>query len=72
MTNYEELLEEAHKKIKKIDNTESRFEIPKIEGHFEGKKTILILSLSQTHQVVNTPLMSEQNFCIFLVTSKLL
>lgn len=41
MTNYEELLEEAHKKIKKIDNTESRFEIPKIEGHFEGKKTIL-------------------------------
>lgn len=41
MTNYEELLEEAHKKIKKIDNTESRFEIPKIEGHFEGRKTIL-------------------------------
>jgi len=41
MTNYEELLEEAHKKIKKIDNTENRFEIPKIEGHFEGKKTIL-------------------------------
>jgi len=41
MTNYEELLEEAHKKIKKVDNTESRFEIPKIEGHFEGKKTIL-------------------------------
>lgn len=41
MTNYEELLEEAHKKIKKIDNTENRFEIPKIEGHFEGRKTIL-------------------------------
>ncbi len=41
MTNYEELLEEAHKKIKKIDNSSSRFEIPKIEGHFEGKKTIL-------------------------------
>ena len=41
MTNYEELLEEAHKKIKKIDSTGNRFEIPKIEGHFEGKKTIL-------------------------------
>ena len=41
MTNYEELLEEAHKKIKKIDSTGDRFEIPKIEGHFEGKKTIL-------------------------------
>jgi len=41
MTDYEKLLEEAHKKIKKIDSTGSRFEIPKIEGHFEGKKTIL-------------------------------
>ena len=41
MTDYEKLLEEAHKKIKKIDNAGSRFEIPKIEGHFEGKKTIL-------------------------------
>ncbi len=41
MTNYEELLEQAHKKIKKIDSTGDRFEIPKIEGHFEGKKTIL-------------------------------
>jgi len=41
MTNYEELLEEAHKKIKKIDDNGNRFEIPKIEGHFEGKKTIL-------------------------------
>jgi len=41
MTNYEEMLEQAHKKIKKADNNGSRFEIPKIEGHFEGKKTIL-------------------------------
>ncbi len=41
MTDYEKLLEEAHKKIKKIDDTGNRFEIPKIEGHFEGKKTIL-------------------------------
>jgi len=38
---YEQLLEEAHKKIKKIDSNENRFEIPKIEGHIEGKKTIL-------------------------------
>ena len=41
MTNYEELLEEAHKNIKKIDSNGNRFEIPKIEGHFEGRKTIL-------------------------------
>ena len=41
MTNYEELLEEAYKKTKQIDSSSNRFEIPKIEGHFEGKKTIL-------------------------------
>ena len=39
--NYEELLDEAYKKVKRIDTSSSRFEIPKIEGHFEGKKTIL-------------------------------
>ena len=41
MTSYEELLEEAYKKTKQIDSSNNRFEIPKIEGHFEGKKTIL-------------------------------
>ena len=41
MTNYEKLLEQAYKKVKQIDTSSERFEIPKIEGHFEGKKTIL-------------------------------
>ncbi len=42
MTNgYEKLLEEAYKKIKKVESSSERFEIPKIEGHIEGKKTIL-------------------------------
>ncbi len=41
MTNYEEMLEQAYKKTKQIDSSNNRFEIPKIEGHFEGKKTIL-------------------------------
>ena len=41
MTNYEELLEQAYSKIKKNDSSSERFEIPKIQGHFEGKKTIL-------------------------------
>lgn len=41
MTEYEKLLEEAYKKVKQIDASQSRFEIPKIQGHFEGKKTIL-------------------------------
>jgi translation initiation factor 2 subunit 2 len=39
--NYEKLLEEAYGKIKQTDTSLDRFEIPKIEGHFEGRKTIL-------------------------------
>ena len=38
---YAELLEQAYKKIKQTSSSGSRFEIPKVEGHFEGKKTIL-------------------------------
>lgn len=38
---YEDMLEEAYNKVKQIDSSSGRFEIPKIEGHFEGKKTIL-------------------------------
>lgn len=41
MTEYEKLLEDAYGKIKTTDKTNDRFEIPKIEGHFEGRKTIL-------------------------------
>ena len=38
---YEKLLDEAYKKVKQVDSSGARFEIPKIEGHVEGKKTIL-------------------------------
>lgn len=38
---YEELLNDAYKKIKPISGSGERFEIPKIVGHFEGKKTIM-------------------------------
>ncbi|HEA46263.1 MAG TPA: translation initiation factor IF-2 subunit beta [Candidatus Pacearchaeota archaeon] len=41
MEDYEKLLEEAYKGIKQTDSSSERFEIPKIEGHFEGRKTIL-------------------------------
>ena len=41
MTSYEELLDNAFLKVKKTDSTGERFEIPKVEGHFEGKKTIV-------------------------------
>lgn len=38
---YEKLLNEAYKNIKQVEDSGERFEIPKIEGRFEGKKTIL-------------------------------
>lgn len=41
METYEKLLEQAYGKIKKADSSGERFEVPKVEGHFEGKKTII-------------------------------
>ena len=41
MTDYTKLLDEAYKKVKQVDTSSGRFEIPKIEGHFEGRKTLL-------------------------------
>ena len=38
---YEQLLNDAYEKVKKVDMGSGRFDIPQIEGHFEGKKTIL-------------------------------
>ena len=38
---YEQLLNEAFKSIKPIEHNGERFEIPKIEGHLEGTKTVL-------------------------------
>ena len=38
---YEELLNEAYEKVKPLKHTD-RFETPKIEGHLEGSKTILM------------------------------
>ena len=41
MEDYEQLLNDAYGKVKKSESNGERFEIPKVEGHFEGKKTIL-------------------------------
>lgn len=43
MEDYKKLLEKAYSEVKQIhgDSNSDRFEIPKIQGHFEGKKTIL-------------------------------
>ncbi len=40
MEDYENLLEKAYKNIKIVEKSE-RFKIPKVEGHFEGNKTVI-------------------------------
>jgi translation initiation factor 2 subunit 2 len=41
MTEYEDLLNDAYTKVKVVEVREGRFEVPAIEGHIEGKKTIM-------------------------------
>lgn len=41
MESYEKMLDEAYEKLKPITSQSERFEVPKIEGHIEGTKTIL-------------------------------
>lgn len=41
MQTYNQLLEQAYKDIKPIIGKSERFEIPKIQGHLQGTKTIL-------------------------------
>ncbi len=38
---YDKLLDKAYKEVKQVKSNGDRFEVPKIEGHFEGRKTIL-------------------------------
>lgn len=38
---YEKLLDRAYKEVKQVSKSGDRFEVPKLEGRFEGRKTIL-------------------------------
>ncbi len=38
---YENLLDKAYNEVKQIEGGGERFEVPKIKGHFQGKKTVL-------------------------------
>ena len=49
METYEKLLEDAYKKLKPIEKGRERFEIPLIEGHIEGNKTII----TNLHQIAS-------------------
>jgi translation initiation factor 2 subunit 2 len=63
METYEQLLNEAYRKIKPINTSIGRFEIPKAEGHFEGKKTI-ITNFSQIAAYIRRDLSHFQKFLL--------
>lgn len=54
MENYEQLLQEAYGKVKQGNNS-GRFEIPKVEGHFQGKKTVITNFLQITSYLRRDP-----------------
>ncbi len=60
---YEKLLDEAYNKVKKIDVSNERFEVPKIEGHFQGRKTVLTNFLQIASHIRRTP----EHFMKFLL-----
>lgn len=41
MESYEKMLDVAYSQIKNVSSAGERFEMPKIDGRFEGKRTIL-------------------------------
>ena len=63
METYEQLIEEAYGKIKPIEHNGERFEVPKIEGHLEGTKTIL----TNIPQIVSYLRRDQDHFVRFLL-----
>ncbi len=63
MEDYEKLLNSAYEKVKQVSGNSGRFEIPKIEGRFEGKKTIL----TNFSQIVSHLRRNPEHFQKFLL-----
>lgn len=55
MTDYEKLLEKAYKNVKQVSSNGERFEIPKVDGRFEGKKTIITNFAQIASQIRRNP-----------------
>lgn len=63
MDSYEHLINEAYGKIKPIEHNGERFEIPKIEGHLEGTKTVL----TNIPSIVSSLRRDQDHFVKFLL-----
>ena len=55
MESYEQLLEQAYKKVKLVETGSERFEIPKVEGQVSGKNTI-ITNIAQIANYLRRPI----------------
>jgi translation initiation factor 2 subunit 2 len=55
MESYENLLDEAYKKVKVITHGSERFEVPKVEGQVSGKTTI-ITNIMQIAAYIRRPI----------------
>ncbi|MEA3248541.1 MAG: translation initiation factor IF-2 subunit beta, partial [Nanoarchaeota archaeon] len=55
MSDYEKLLNEAYEEVKVVDDSGERFNMPKIEGRFEGKKTVLTNFFQVTSRLRRNP-----------------
>jgi translation initiation factor 2 subunit 2 len=55
MDEYEKLLNDAYSRVKVSAENSGRFEIPNVEGHFEGKKTILTNFLQIASHIRRNP-----------------
>jgi len=55
MESYEQLLDKAYENVKLIEGTGERFEIPAVEGFFQGKKTVLTNFFQITSHIRRDP-----------------
>jgi translation initiation factor 2 subunit 2 len=55
MDEYEKLLSQAYDQVKQSSGNGERFEIPKVEGRFEGKKTVITNFTQITTHLRRTP-----------------
>lgn len=55
MEDYEKLLDMAYLKVKKVAGSGERFEMPKVEGRFQGKKTIITNFLTIASRLRRSP-----------------
>lgn len=61
METYEQMLDEAYKKIKPIESKSDRFETPLVESHIEGIRTI-ISNFRQIAEYLRRPLEHLEKF----------